>query len=79
MTNYRTMCLECVHLLDDDEENPDAAPACEAFPGGIPDEIIRQGFDHRLEFPGDNGIRFEPSEDADMEYIATFDEDEEPV
>lgn len=33
---------------------------CNAFPSGIPDEIYFLGYDHRKEYPGDNGIRFEP-------------------
>lgn len=33
---------------------------CEAFPAGIPPEILHRGFDHRNEFPGDNGVRFVP-------------------
>lgn len=35
---------------------------CDAFPHGIPDEIYFLGFDHRKEYPGDNGIRFEPKQ-----------------
>jgi|WetSurMetagenome_2_1015567.scaffolds.fasta_scaffold318172_1 hypothetical protein len=36
---------------------------CKAFPKGIPDEIISKGFDHRKEFPGDNGIRFKQKQE----------------
>jgi len=32
---------------------------CDAFPNGIPTEIWWWGYDHRLTFPGDNGIKFE--------------------
>lgn len=32
---------------------------CNAFPQGIPDDVFYFGFDHRKEYPGDNGIRFE--------------------
>lgn len=35
---------------------------CNAFPSGIPDEIYFLGYDHRKEYPGDNGIRFEPQQ-----------------
>ena len=69
------MCIDCVHRLEDDPEEPDLRLACAAFPGGIPDEILSEGFDHRQEFSGDNGIRFEPRIGADMDYIATFDEE----
>lgn len=67
---FQTICFECVHLSPDEGEE-DTMPACAAFPQGIPDEIIRLGFDHRLEFPGDNGIRFEPRPGADMNRVET--------
>lgn len=67
--NYRTMCLDCVHFEGADPDLDQTYPTCAAFPAGIPDEILRQGFDHRQEFPGDNGIRFEPDADADMDVV----------
>jgi hypothetical protein len=48
-----TGCLECKHLIDFIERT------CEAFPGGIPFEIIQDGFQHLTCFPGDHGIHFE--------------------
>ena len=36
------------------------ARTCAAFPKGIPLEIWNGENDHAQEFPGDNGIRFEP-------------------
>jgi hypothetical protein len=33
---------------------------CEAFPGGIPDEIRLNDFDHHRPYPGDGGMRFKP-------------------
>ena len=38
---------------------------CKAF-DNIPDEIIFNRFDHRQEYEGDGGIRFEPKEDASI-------------
>lgn len=52
-----TLCSLC-STFDWDENG---TPVCQAFPGGIPPEILHQGFDHRNEFPGDNGIRFTPN------------------
>ncbi|MFC7257696.1 MULTISPECIES: hypothetical protein [Streptomyces] len=47
-------------------QNPEARtsldqwiPYCDAFPEGIPSAIYQDGFDHRLPYPGDHGIRFE--------------------
>src|SRR3569832_1665235 len=34
--------------------------SCDAFPTGIPTEILTGAFDHREPHEGDNGVRFEP-------------------
>ena len=58
------ICLRCRHLQQDDDA-PIGTPArCDAFPHGIPREIYIGGFDHRKEFPGDGGVRFEPVEET---------------
>lgn len=43
---------------------------CAAFPAGIPDLLADGDFDHRAEFQGDEGIRFDPR--SDMEIPAQF-------
>ena len=45
---------------------------CDAFPNGIPIEIIRSG-EHFLSVSGDNGIVFEEKEyhDTHIEYVIT--------
>ena len=44
--------------------------ACDAYPEGIPDEILDNKVDHREPFEGDRGLRFEPIRglsDADID------------
>jgi hypothetical protein len=47
-------CPNCKHLSEGENLS------CDAFPAGIPQEILTGEFDHTNEYPGDNGIRFEP-------------------
>jgi len=46
-------CISCVHRLEQ--------TTCEAFPEGIPEEILMGDNPHISEFPGDNGIQYEPA------------------
>jgi hypothetical protein len=64
---YVGMCGKCANR---DFDAP--TPVCAAYPDGIPDEIIRQGFDHRQPYPGDNGIRFIPKGPIDVEWFDNF-------
>jgi hypothetical protein len=48
------LCLRCVRFHEDSVEGF----TCDAFPKGIPDEIVLGGFNHNNPFPGDNGMRF---------------------
>lgn len=47
-------CPVCKHYLGD--------LSCEAYPDGIPEDIITGQFDHKEQHNGDNGIRFEQLE-----------------
>ena len=55
IVDHLPLCATCVHFNDDNPEDE----TCAAFPGGIPDAILRSEADHREPFPGDRGIRFE--------------------
>lgn len=59
MTTPRIQCSGCVHLHQYDSEM-NGPPSCNAFPHGIPQEILWGAFDHRLPHDGDNGIRYQP-------------------
>ncbi|MFC6935346.1 hypothetical protein ACFQHO_36910 [Actinomadura yumaensis] len=47
---------------------------CAAFPDVIPRDIDRGGFDHRLPYPGDRGVRFELAE-GKHDSLAGFEEE----
>jgi hypothetical protein len=59
MIGEAPICVYCLHL---------ARPSltCTAFPEGIPDEIIKNEFDHREPHPGDRGIQWEPDPERPM-------------
>ncbi len=44
-------CIICCHYTH--------ALTCDAYPEGIPDEIISGQIDHKKPYKGDNGIQFE--------------------
>jgi len=48
-------CLKCKHYI--------GAGYCEAFPDGIPSEVMSGKFEHTKPYPGDNGIQFELDDD----------------
>lgn len=62
MKNFN-YCGFCKHFTSTILINDRYVDFCEAFPHGIPEEILN-GFDHTKPFYGDNGIRFEPTAEA---------------
>jgi hypothetical protein len=62
------LCLSCL-LYADDGLGP---PKCEAFPEGIPTEILAGEHDHTKPHPADGGQRFIPNQrDLDLEALKT--------
>ncbi len=57
------ICAACARFRPWDGDHPTAY--CEAFPDGIPDDIVYGGFDHRHPHAGDHGVLFlqEPGEE----------------
>jgi len=53
-----SQCVTCTRMLSWMVTGQPAA-SCEAFPGGIPDAVWTNTYDHRQEMPGDHGLRWE--------------------
>lgn len=62
------ICMWCQRYKD--PEGWGKKPTCDAFPLGIPDKILVDGFDHRKPFRGDGGVRFEARTDIAMEWTS---------
>ena len=58
----RISCETCGRLL-----SLKGRPKCEAFPGGIPFEIITAQHDHVEPFRGDKGLRYIPIKKPEAE------------
>lgn len=52
-TRLPAQCWACARRAEDSVD-----ARCQAFPDGIPFEIIGLGQDHRSPVPGDNGLQF---------------------
>ncbi len=66
-------CVTCVRRITK-KLNEDVV-VCEAFPGGIPDEILEARNQHRQAFKGDGGLRWKPL--SGFEYLDTPEEIQE--
>ena len=63
-----TQCLLCARFV----YGPLGA-GCRPFPGGVPDEILTNAFDHRRPHPDENEpVRFEPRPDAPGPALASL-------
>ena len=55
MVVMKISCEECARLI-----STSGKPKCEAYPGGIPIEILHGQHDHMTHFKNDRGLRFKP-------------------
>ena len=58
------ICLGCSHFRKQDGNKF----TCDAFPGGIPDQIINSEAEHRQPYKGDNDIQYLPKTPDDAAY-----------
>lgn len=54
------ICFMCTHYRENYH--------CDAFPDGIPFDVIASNIDHRNEIEGDNGIHFQPISESAVTY-----------
>lgn len=59
------MCGICRHYRE-------GTVSCDAYPQGIPIEIIENEVDHRQPYTDDQGIQFEADDPADLTWFARF-------
>ena len=50
------MCMECARFRKEDKVNF----SCDAYPDGIPEQIVMSEWDHRKSAVGDRGLQFVP-------------------
>ncbi len=70
MTTYAMpICGVCTHLHRSERTGKSLIPwRCDAYPQGIPTDILHSRVDHRAPHAGDNAVLFEPRDKRAAEY-----------
>ena len=64
MSGIGTQCMICKHAHVSDESIP---TTCDAFPNGIPQQLLSGKVFHLTPYKGDNGIMLETDDHAALE------------
>jgi hypothetical protein len=64
-----SQCCRCRHFVGSDDPAP---LACKAFSSRIPAEIFANLYDHREPCERDDGVRFEPNDEATADELANL-------
>jgi hypothetical protein len=66
---FSPQCVYCTHLIDNG-----LGRRCDAFPEkrGVPRSIWLGDVDHRVPYPNDNGIQFEPVNELGEDRVAAL-------
>lgn len=62
------ICTLCKHFRD----VVFAHATCDAYPDGIPPAVLSWEQDHRIPFPGDHGILFEPRDEEADQFVKRY-------
>ena len=65
-TTIEIDCIGCAHLGE--------GTSCDAFPNGIPQDILDGLVSHRVPYQGDNGIQYKPDMQEVKSKIASLKE-----
>jgi hypothetical protein len=60
------LCYQCKHWKDNNEADE---PVCDAYPDGIPVQILEGRMDHTVPQVGDHGILFEKEAGVSDEHV----------
>ena len=66
-TRISPICWWCTRLRENGIDRQ-----CDAFPDGIPSAIWEGEADHRVPYPGDQGIQFEPVNQRGADEVAQW-------